>query len=70
MVGQPHDQFLKPLMSELLKRILDPNKRVQEAACSAFATLEEEACTVSNSVADPFYFRLPDPALSKSSQKS
>jgi len=45
VVGQPHDQFLKPLMSELLKRILDPNKRVQEAACSAFATLEEEACT-------------------------
>jgi len=30
---------------QLLKRILDPNKRVQEAACSAFATLEEEACT-------------------------
>jgi len=29
----------------LLKRVLDPNKRVQEAACSAFATLEEEACT-------------------------
>ncbi len=28
----------------LLGRILDPNKRVQEAACSAFATLEEEAC--------------------------
>lgn len=27
-----------------MKRILDPNKRVQEAACSAFATLEEEAC--------------------------
>lgn len=25
--------------------MLDPNKRVQEAACSAFATLEEEACT-------------------------
>ena len=45
---QPHDQYLKPLMSELLKRILDPNKRVQEAACSAFATLEEEACTVRN----------------------
>merc|ERR1719342_284605 len=42
---QPHEQFLKPLMSELLKRILDSNKRVQEAACSAFATLEEEACT-------------------------
>ncbi|ESO89565.1 hypothetical protein LOTGIDRAFT_175852, partial [Lottia gigantea] len=29
----------------LLKRVLDSNKRVQEAACSAFATLEEEACT-------------------------
>lgn len=25
--------------------MLDANKRVQEAACSAFATLEEEACT-------------------------
>jgi len=45
VVQQPHDQYLKPLMSELLKRILDSNKRVQEAACSAFATLEEEACT-------------------------
>ncbi|CAK8675659.1 unnamed protein product [Clavelina lepadiformis] len=40
-----HDLYLKPLMNELLKRILDSNKRVQEAACSAFATLEEEACT-------------------------
>lgn len=40
----PHDRYLKPLMEELLKRILDSNKRVQEAACSAFATLEEEAC--------------------------
>ena len=30
---------------QLLKRVLDANKRVQEAACSAFATLEEEACT-------------------------
>lgn len=27
-----------------MKRILDCNKKVQEAACSAFATLEEEAC--------------------------
>ena len=42
VVGQPHEKYLKPLMSELLKRILDTNKRVQEAACSAFATLEEE----------------------------
>ncbi|CAF2750428.1 unnamed protein product [Rotaria sp. Silwood2] len=38
------NRFLIPLMSELLKRILDANKKVQEAACSAFATLEEEAC--------------------------
>ncbi|KAH9694613.1 transportin-1 [Citrus sinensis] len=36
------EQFEKVLMG-LLKRILDTNKRVQEAACSAFATLEEEA---------------------------
>ncbi|CAB1445740.1 unnamed protein product [Pleuronectes platessa] len=45
VVSQPPDDYLKPLMTELLKRILDSNKRVQEAACSAFATLEEEACT-------------------------
>ncbi|XP_065331678.1 transportin-1 isoform X1 [Cloeon dipterum] len=45
VVTQPHEQYLKPLMTELLKRVLDGNKRVQEAACSAFATLEEEACT-------------------------
>uniref|UniRef100_A0A8C7H273 Transportin-1 n=1 Tax=Oncorhynchus kisutch TaxID=8019 RepID=A0A8C7H273_ONCKI len=45
VVSQPPDSHLKPLMTELLKRILDGNKRVQEAACSAFATLEEEACT-------------------------
>lgn len=45
VVSQPHDNYLKPLMTELLKCVLDPNKRVQEAACSAFATLEEEACT-------------------------
>lgn len=45
VVAQPHDKYLKPLMTDLLKRILDTNKKVQEAACSAFATLEEEACT-------------------------
>ena len=39
------DTYLKPLINELLQRILDHNKRVQEAACSAFATLEEEACS-------------------------
>lgn len=29
------------VLTGLLRRILDTNKRVQEAACSAFATLEE-----------------------------
>ncbi|XP_010548121.1 PREDICTED: transportin-1 [Tarenaya hassleriana] len=37
-----YEQFEKVLMG-LLQRLLDTNKRVQEAACSAFATLEEEA---------------------------
>lgn len=45
VVSQPHELYLKSMMHELLKRILDSNKRVQEAACSAFATLEEEATT-------------------------
>lgn len=35
--------FYEEKMIQLLARILDGNKRVQEAACSAFATLEEEA---------------------------
>lgn len=33
VVSQPPDIYLKPLMTELLKCILDSNKRVQEAAC-------------------------------------
>ncbi|RVX15912.1 Transportin-1 [Vitis vinifera] len=37
-----YDQFNRVLLG-LLQRVLDTNKRVQEAACSAFATLEEEA---------------------------
>ncbi|EPY86988.1 hypothetical protein CB1_000283005 [Camelus ferus] len=37
VVSQPPDTYLKPLMTELLKRILDSNKRVQEAACSGLA---------------------------------
>ncbi|XP_047310116.1 transportin-1-like [Impatiens glandulifera] len=37
-----HEQFDK-VLTGLLRRMLDDNKRVQEAACSAFATLEEEA---------------------------
>ncbi|XP_070052918.1 transportin-1-like isoform X2 [Nicotiana tomentosiformis] len=36
------EQFNNILMG-ILRRVLDDNKRVQEAACSAFATLEEEA---------------------------
>ncbi|KAL6211175.1 hypothetical protein ACLB2K_016402 [Fragaria x ananassa] len=39
---QGYERFDKVLLG-LLRRILDNNKRVQEAACSAFATLEEEA---------------------------
>ena len=54
------NRFFAPLVSELLKKMLDRCKKVnkttlsilslfrifkvQEAACSAFATLEEEAC--------------------------
>ncbi|KAI3916084.1 hypothetical protein MKW98_004525 [Papaver atlanticum] len=37
-----YEQYEKVLMG-LLRRVLDTNKRVQEAACSAFATLEEES---------------------------
>jgi transportin-1 len=38
------EETFKQLLNQLLARILDNNKRVQEAACSAFATFEEEAC--------------------------
>ncbi|KAG0090363.1 hypothetical protein BGZ93_009348 [Podila epicladia] len=36
--------YLVPLIEGLLSMVSDSNKRVQEAGCSAFATLEEEAC--------------------------
>ncbi|CAB3404704.1 unnamed protein product [Caenorhabditis bovis] len=36
-------QYFQPLLANLLNCSLDVNKKVQEAACSAFATLEEEA---------------------------
>lgn len=36
-------QYFEPIMDGILKRMLDPNKRVQEAAASAFANLEEKA---------------------------
>lgn len=48
IVGAPVDnnsyQYFPQLLTKLLTCILDNNKRVQEAACSAFATLEEEVC--------------------------
>ncbi|KAG6816592.1 hypothetical protein H0H87_004818 [Tephrocybe sp. NHM501043] len=36
-------QYFIPTMEGLLRMVLDNNKRVQEAGCSAFATLEEDA---------------------------
>ena len=41
-----HSAYFAPLLKNLLGRMLDKNKKVQEAACSAFATLEEEARTM------------------------
>jgi hypothetical protein len=38
-------QFFQPVMDALLTKMLDRNKRVQEAAASAFANLEEKAKT-------------------------
>jgi hypothetical protein len=38
-------QFFEPMMEGLLKCMLDDNKKVQEAAASAFANLEEQATT-------------------------
>ncbi|CAD5215211.1 unnamed protein product [Bursaphelenchus xylophilus] len=43
VVFQPQSELFRLLLTKLLIRILDKNKRVQEAACSAFATFEEEA---------------------------
>ncbi|KAL7424888.1 hypothetical protein Q5752_000574 [Cryptotrichosporon argae] len=37
------ETFFLPTLKGLLDMVLDVNKRVQEAGCSAFATLEEEA---------------------------
>ncbi|KAH9485663.1 Transportin-1 [Psilocybe cubensis] len=37
------NQYFIPTMEGLLRMVLDNNKRVQEAGCSAFATLEEDA---------------------------
>jgi hypothetical protein len=38
-------QFFVPVMDGILKKMLDNNKKVQEAAASAFANLEEKANT-------------------------
>lgn len=53
--GTPQDRskYFEPLLVGLLHRVLDNNKRVQEAACSAFATLEEEACELLIPYLDP-----------------
>jgi len=40
VVRQPHDQYLEPVMTELLKRILDGNMLVQKEACWALETFE------------------------------
>ncbi|KAJ1673127.1 hypothetical protein EV182_005827 [Spiromyces aspiralis] len=48
IMGEDPEQkkkYFEPLLDALLRHLLDNNKRVQEAACSAFATLEEEAGT-------------------------
>ena len=37
------EQFFVPMMDGILRKMLDKNKRVQEAAASAFANLEEKA---------------------------
>mmetsp|Transcript_11007 Transcript_11007/g.15159 ORF Transcript_11007/g.15159 Transcript_11007/m.15159 type:complete len:901 (+) Transcript_11007:157-2859(+) len=46
IVQQEDDKYFRTFVSELLNRILDKNKKVQEAACSAFASFEEEAETL------------------------
>ncbi|KAH9363586.1 hypothetical protein HPB48_013765 [Haemaphysalis longicornis] len=41
--NQPRDRYLKPLTSHLMRLMLDVNEHVQEAACTGFAALAEEA---------------------------
>lgn len=43
-VNEQVDEFFIPVMSELVSRFLDSNKRVQRAAISAFCIFQEEAC--------------------------
>ena len=44
-LGTPSErsQFFEPMMEGILRRMLDNNKKVQEAAASAFASLEEKS---------------------------
>ncbi|EEB92648.1 hypothetical protein MPER_08811 [Moniliophthora perniciosa FA553] len=43
-ISEEHkNKYFIPTMEGLLRMVLDNNKRVQEAGCSAFATLEEDA---------------------------
>ncbi|KAF8652279.1 hypothetical protein AX16_004468 [Volvariella volvacea WC 439] len=43
-ISEEHKRlYFVPTMEGLLRMVLDNNKRVQEAGCSAFATLEEDA---------------------------
>ncbi|KAF7559845.1 hypothetical protein G7046_g4308 [Stylonectria norvegica] len=41
--AQQKEQFFVPLMDGILRKMLDKNKKVQEASASAFANLEEKA---------------------------
>jgi hypothetical protein len=41
----PKRDFFEPMMDGLLQRMLDNNKKVQESAASAFASLEDKAST-------------------------
>lgn len=41
--SEQHSKYFLPLLQGLLESMLDNNKRVQEAGCSAFANLEDNA---------------------------
>ncbi|WWC73445.1 uncharacterized protein I206_107415 [Kwoniella pini CBS 10737] len=62
-------QYFIPTMEGLLQMVLDGNKRVQEAGCSAFATLEEEAGTEMAPFLEPILRNLTF-AFSKYQQKN
>ncbi|KAL8426036.1 hypothetical protein Efla_001954 [Eimeria flavescens] len=50
---QQQEGLLGPVLQQLMQRLLDRNKRVQEAACSAFACIEDDArCLLSPYLSD------------------